>query len=684
MKKTILFVYVGREQGSWGTIAFSRSHHYYVMPGIRYCAAALRGDATIARDYEAECLYLNESVQSPDAMLEAVEYRRPALVGFSVFCWNRGISMELAGRLRARSPELIVMAGGPELHVDNADAAASLMAEYPQLDCVVLGEAESRLPVLVRYLTGDRSVDPAHIEGHLLSERFGGVVRADAPPLPAVEDIPSPFPAELDIPLSPGCGMSVVYETSRGCPYDCIYCQFGHRDRCLRFLPVERLERELGWLLEQRIESLHVADAVFDIKPERAKHLLRFLIAHNRRTSLFFYCAFFSLDEELAELFERSQCQIDVGVQSTNRAVLKTIHRALSPRLFVEAREVLRRHRINFYVDLIFGLPGGSPESFMRSFDDVISLDPSFVMLFPLTLIQGTQLMQRREEFGVQPYSDSAVGQLNLACDIEYTNIGLYRAFTETDLERFDDMAVACFYFYTRFRRTLRYLALRRPDGPAALFAEVGTRTKEFLRQVGKHATNVDWLEGFQEHIERIFGLALDTCNPSESERSAFHELYRLDLFCLLIRTAPAREQQFERARQLCPSPAADVAMPTDSARALRASHGKELSLGFSLHDLLRLHELRGSITPSTEQVYVHAPYEHWCESVVPLSAIQRTLIDSVPADRPRRVKSIVAAVLRMHRHEGVDERTIRDALVGLARSRIVALGGGDAAIADR
>ncbi|MBD3243007.1 MAG: radical SAM protein [Chitinivibrionales bacterium] len=679
MKQTILLVYIGREQGSWGTIAFSRSQHYYVMPGIRYCAAALRRDAEIGEAYTIECLYLNESVQSVDEMLEAIEARRPALVGFSVFCWNRSLSMDLAARLRARSADAIIMAGGPELHVDSPAAAAELMGQHPYLDCVVLGEAETRLPALVRVLTNKQHSAPSELDGYLLSNRFGGVLQTGVPPLPGVEDIPSPYPAAFDVPRSPDCGISVVYETSRGCPYDCIYCQFGHRDRCLRFLPLDRLETELAWILEQQVESLHVADAVFDIKPERAKHLLRFLHAHNRRTSLFFYCGFFSLDDELAELFERTQCQIDVGVQSTNRAVLKRIHRALSPRLFAEARDVLRRHRINFYVDLIFGLPDDSQESFRRSFDDVISLDPAFVMLFPLTLIKGTRLARQREEYGVEPYGRRDIDTLNLACDIEYTNIGLYHAFTAADLEAFDGMAVACFYFYTRFRRTLRYLARRRPDGPAALYAEIGGRTKQFLQQAGKRATNVDWLEGFQEHIERIFRAAIDVCEPDENEREAFRELYKLDLFCLLIRTAPAREQQFQRARQLAPGPSLDTSLPTDTARALRASYGKELTLAYKPCDLSQLHELRGTIMPCSQQVYVHAPYEHWCESVVPLSDTQRALIDAIPLDRPRRVKSVVAATLRVLKHEGASDPTVRAALTDLVRQRVVALGDGPA-----
>jgi hypothetical protein len=236
-------------------------------------------------------------------------------------------------------------------------------------------------------------------------------------------------------------------------------------------------------------------------------------------------------------------------------------------------------------------------------------------------------------------------------------------------------MAVACFYFYTRFRRTLRYLALRHPDGPSAVFAEVSSRTKQFLRRVGKRASNVDWLEGLQEQIERIFSAVLDTCRPAENERRAFHELYKLDLFCLLIRTAPAREQQFERVRQLCAGVTAHAPEPVDSARALRASYGKELSLAFTLDQLMRLHELHDGISPSPQRVYVHAPYEHWEESVVPLSDMQRTLIETISADRPRRVKSIVAAASRMAKQRHVGEEMVRDALTALIRERIVAVG---------
>ena len=186
--------------------------------------------------------------------------------------------------------------------------------------------------------------------------------------------MPEIYPFTLEVKRTASCGLAMVYETGRGCPYQCIYCQFSHRNHRPFRLPLERVTKELTWLLNRSIDCIHFADAVFDLDPSFAKDVLRHCIRENQSTSLFFYCSFNKLDEELAELFAASQAQICVGVQTTNKTVLKKINRGLNPRLFHEIKELLARYNLNFYIDLIFGLPLDTPESFGRSFNDVDGL----------------------------------------------------------------------------------------------------------------------------------------------------------------------------------------------------------------------------------------------------------------------------------------------------------------------
>ena len=450
-KKRLLLAYIGGEQGSWGNIAFPRPWHYYLMPGVQYCARSLENDPEISSMCEIECRYFNRTVQDLDAIAALLLDKRCDLIGFSSYCWNIEDNRTLARRIKEKHAGAMVMMGGPEVFMRDQAEADAFFGRNPFVDCLVFGEAEQKLPSLVKALLLGRIEKLQAVQGFACAPRLGKCADFAVTYVASPSLVPGIIPFDIGVPRTKDCGLAMVYETGRGCPYHCIYCQFGHRNTRPFHLDITRVRAELGWLLEQEIDCIHFADAVFDLDPEYAKDVLRMLVENNRRTSLFFYCSFNKLDEELARLFETAQCQIGVGVQSTNPEVLKTIRRSLSPRLFENIAGLLDAHRINFYTDLIFGLPNDDPASYERSFDQALGLDPSFVMTFPLTLIKGTPLADNAASYGIRRFAHSEIASLGLMCDIQYDNTGLFRAFSLQDLSAFDDAALALFYFYNRF-----------------------------------------------------------------------------------------------------------------------------------------------------------------------------------------------------------------------------------------
>ena len=90
--------------------------------------------------------------------------------------------------------------------------------------------------------------------------------------------------------------------------------------------------------------------------------------------------------------------RISMGVQSSNDEELALLNR---PHTFAQARQAVEMVRDagfeNLSLDLIYGLPGQSLESWRESVDEVLSLQPEHLSLYGLTLEEGTPLWQRRE-----------------------------------------------------------------------------------------------------------------------------------------------------------------------------------------------------------------------------------------------------------------------------------------------
>lgn len=84
--------------------------------------------------------------------------------------------------------------------------------------------------------------------------------------------------------------------------------------------------------------------------------------------------------ERLVELgFDR----FSVGVQDLNVEVVSALNRHQTPEQVGEAIDTLRGLGISgINIDLMYGLPGQTPEGFQRTLDDVVTLNPSRIALF--------------------------------------------------------------------------------------------------------------------------------------------------------------------------------------------------------------------------------------------------------------------------------------------------------------
>lgn len=105
--------------------------------------------------------------------------------------------------------------------------------------------------------------------------------------------------------------------------------------------------------------------------------------------------------------------RISIGMQSSNDEELRAvgrIHTFAQVRDAVEAARKAKLHNVS--LDLIYGLPGQTPESFETSLRDAIALAPEHISCYGLKLEKDTPLFARR-------------GELNLADDDQQADMYL-------------------------------------------------------------------------------------------------------------------------------------------------------------------------------------------------------------------------------------------------------------------
>ena len=181
------------------------------------------------------------------------------------------------------------------------------------------------------------------------------------------------------------------YESSRGCPFSCAYCM-SSLDTKVRFVPLEKVYADLQRFLDAGVKLVKFVDRTYNLKPERYVGIWKYIMEHhNGKTMFHFEIEGEFLSEEAMEFLQtvpEGIMQFEIGVQSSNPVVLKACGR--SPETKTLRENILRIPKtIHTHLDLIAGLPFEDLESFGRSFDFVMSMEPDELQLGFLKVLYG-------------------------------------------------------------------------------------------------------------------------------------------------------------------------------------------------------------------------------------------------------------------------------------------------------
>jgi radical SAM superfamily enzyme YgiQ (UPF0313 family) len=301
------------------------------------------------------------------------------IVLFSVYVWNFKISMAIATELKKRNPNIIIVAGGP--HVPDHDTE-SFLKQNSYLDMVCHGEGERVIcPILENF--SDRNT---WSQIPSISYLDSGIFRTNqkAERIRDLNEIPSPYLNgvfdEL-IKQNPEEKWLVMWETNRGCPYSCAFCDWGSATASKVFqFDITRLHKEIDWITRNKIEFIFCCDANFGIFPRDLE--ISEYVAHNKKN--FGYPKALSVQNAKNAKENTFQIQktlsdsglnkgVTLSLQSVDSTTLSNIKRSnIKTDVFQSLQTRFTEANIETYTDLILGMPGETYETFVQGISSVV------------------------------------------------------------------------------------------------------------------------------------------------------------------------------------------------------------------------------------------------------------------------------------------------------------------------
>lgn len=333
----------------------------------------------------------------------------PDLLAFSVLGWNYRNFTLLADAYKQLKPDGIAIFGGN--HVSHQ--GERVFRECLSVDIIVNGEGELTFHELVAAILADRR-NPAIAGISGLSFRTpdaGCHTNPDRPRIDDLDIIPSPFLTGA-IPLLDRNGSFpyefALMETNRGCPYRCSFCYWGGATgQRVRSFSRDRLAAELDLLGFYKVPTVFLCDANFGML-QSDEEFTEDLLASNERHG-FPVSLEANWAKNKSERFHRIVRTLgNRGFKSSFTLALQTLsdealtdmrRRNMKLNQWEELTDWLSGERMESFVELIWGAPGETVESFLAGYDKIARKVPR-IAVYPLLLLPNTAYADQRELHG--------------------------------------------------------------------------------------------------------------------------------------------------------------------------------------------------------------------------------------------------------------------------------------------
>ncbi len=356
--------------------------------------SALRRDTPL--DVRSLVIPLNGPNSSPDSIVsrilaEATTASGEIDLGIGVYIWCERVVCALLRELRRCGFSGRIILGGPQISYTSPNVAAL----YPGADAFIRGYAESALCELAMQPGRPR------IPGVVYRGGFDQALQAES----SLSNLPSPW-LDGTVPVRPG-GL-VRWETQRGCPYKCSFCQHrqaGTSPPSLRG-DRERLDAEIDLFAEVGVGEVAILDPVFNSRtpgePHRATRILEQFAERGFEGRISLQCRPELIDDAFLDKCRVLDVQLEFGLQTVVPQEWGPIRRGNKlPRVDAALRKCIELG-IDHQVSLIFGLPLQTLASFEASVQWCLSRDVQVLRAFPLMLLRGTTLERERDRWDLR------------------------------------------------------------------------------------------------------------------------------------------------------------------------------------------------------------------------------------------------------------------------------------------
>jgi len=313
--------------------------------------------------------------------LEKVKSEKPEWVGLSVVsspCCKQ--MKELGRQIKNISPETKIMVGGA--HVTAMPESFEGLA-----DAIVIGNGEVGA---IKTIRGARDIicEEVDINDFAIPDRD----KLDS-------DKYSMYTSDYETGKQL---RTATMMTSRGCPFNCVFC--ASHEKKVQFRNPETIRQEIKKLKGQGYEAVYIFDENFVVRKEHFEAITNIFMDEQIKYRIEMRST--DVDEKIAKKLKDSGCvYVALGIESGDDEILRKINKGTTIESNKRAIELLNRQGIPLKGFFIIGLPGDTEETVKKTIEFAEEMRPyglKYADFYALTPFPGSPIWNNPGAYGIK------------------------------------------------------------------------------------------------------------------------------------------------------------------------------------------------------------------------------------------------------------------------------------------
>ena len=351
-------------------IKFNSNENLEPPLGISYIGAVLKEDGNTVhlKDYEVdefETTNLEQFIKKHGIQIVGVSFRTASYRS----------AKEFTKTVKSINCDIKIVLGGQHVTAFPEETLSDM-----KCDIAIRGEGEYTFRDLIREIKKKKD--------------FNRIYNAT----PIVDINALPMPLREGLPLEKYNVITII--TSRGCPFNCIYCDKGVSTRTVKFRSAEKVLKEIRYIVKTlKKKRLYIVDDYFILNRKNAEDILDSIIGEKLSITWTCQARVDGIDRRIIEKAKKAGCeQIMFGIESGDEQELKYMRKETTNKQAAGAVALTKEYGITARANFMLGFPISTKEMARNTIKFAKKLRPDIVRFFAVAPLPNTDLW--RELYG--------------------------------------------------------------------------------------------------------------------------------------------------------------------------------------------------------------------------------------------------------------------------------------------